>query len=241
MSKKDVKRFWCYFCNKGFATEEQLFNHQKMIHWRCPKCGAIKFSSKQLMSHVSKAHKEILKKVPNAIEGRDNPNNNVRGMDGIPEETYISWRSQIDPNFKEIANNVAPEGAFIANESTRLAANNIRSAQKNIAFNQVNLFQHANVGASNMGTLITAKGAVSSNSLNMNSGLSKIHHSAATQRIFDSHMVLAKSIIEDAEKEAEAKRKKLCKKKRKGEVMYFVPEGDLSVFEMRANYINSHK
>ena len=207
-SKKVKKSVWCYFCNKSFELEDQLISHQKMIHWRCPRCNTVKSSSKVLMQHMSKVHKEILTSIPNALPGRENPNNDVFGMKGIPEDTYIAWRSEIDPTFREMASNINIQGAFLANEATRIAARNILNAQTNIAFNQVNLFQHANVGIStNVGTIITAKGAVSSETIQKYTNL-KGNQAEAAQRQYDSAMISAQNFLEDAEKKAEKKRKK---------------------------------
>jgi hypothetical protein len=77
-------------------------------------------------------HKQILEKVPNAIEGRESPDNAVFGMRGIPENVYVAWLTSVDPEFKKSAQNVNLEGAYLANDTTRIAAMNLIASTSNV-------------------------------------------------------------------------------------------------------------
>eukprot|EP00906_Rhabdomonas_costata_P017025 RCo024498 len=77
---------WCFYCDKEFQNEKVLIDHQKAKHFKCPHCMKKLPSTGGLSAHVLQVHKETIKKVPNAKEGRDDIELDVYGMDGIPEE-----------------------------------------------------------------------------------------------------------------------------------------------------------
>jgi len=106
---KQEQRPFCFFCDRTFEDELVLIQHQRAKHFRCPECddGAIRGkceSVQGLVVHTLKVHGKGLSRVPNALQGRDNPELNVYGLDGIPEEVMRS------KGFGELANerNVAP-------------------------------------------------------------------------------------------------------------------------------------
>lgn len=244
--KKNAKA-WCYFCDKVFDNEVHLINHQKMVHFRCPICRRQKKTSKLLSEHMTSVHKTILEAVPNAIKGRESPDNAVFGMRGIPETEYIKWLTSVNPEFRERAKSINLEGAVLADDVTRIASLAHKTAAQNIAFNQLNQFNAAvnvNPGAS---ILITAKGVVNSDSAlqqtkkiqqRISIGADDI---ARAQRKYDIEMQKAKEIVEDLMYQAEKERKQRVKLRSKNETLYFEPQDGLSVFELRANFLKEQK
>lgn len=244
--QKNIKA-WCYFCDKVFDNEVHLINHQKMLHFRCPICRRQKLSSKSLSEHMSSVHKQILEKVPNALKGRESPDNAVFGMRGIPEAEYIKWLTSINPDFREKARGINLEGAVLANDMTRIASLAHKTAAQNIAFNQLNQFNAAVNVNPGQSTLITARGIVNSDSVlqqqmkiqqKIRAGGDDI---AQVQRKYDVAMQKAKEIVEDLMYQAEKERKQRSKLKSRNETLYFEPKDDLSVFEMRANFLREQK
>ena len=230
-------RVWCYFCNKSFEDELRLIAHQKMMHFRCPICKRLRQSTKALASHMSSAHREELLKVPNAIEGRDAPDNNVFGMKGIPENIYIEWLSSIDPDFGQ-RHELSLEGAVMANDTTRFAVMTHMASQANITYNQYNQFQRANVHVNQgLGTVLTAKGVVSADSLQKEEQKFIPDDPATAQRKYEIAMRKARELLDDAMEKYIEERKEKVKRQKQHEEMYFTPTDGLSVFEMRANYL----
>jgi len=88
--KEDLRPF-CFFCERKFDDVRTLLQHQRAKHFKCPDCddggGLGKCESVQgLIVHTLKIHSRALDRVPNAMQGRDNPELNVYGMEGIPLE-----------------------------------------------------------------------------------------------------------------------------------------------------------
>jgi hypothetical protein len=193
---------------------------------------------------MSTVHKQILEKIPNAIEGRESPDNSVFGMRGIPENVYVGWLSSIDPEFKKNAQDVNLEGAYLANDATRIAAMNLMASTSNVAFNQVNQFLRANVQVNQgIGTLVTARGVVASDDLakEVKRVVPDDAAAAAAQRRYDIGMRKAREILEEAMAQGLRERRERVRAEKRTEVMYFEPVDGLSVFEMRARYLRSRK
>jgi hypothetical protein len=189
---------------------------------------------------MSSVHKQILEKVPNAIEGRDSPANSVFGMKGIPESVYISWLTSVDPEFKENTKDVTLDGAFFANDATRFAAMSHMASSANVTFNQVNQFLRANVQVNQgIGTVVTAKGVVATDTLQKSVRRSAADDPATAQRRYEIAMRRAKEIIDEATEQAVRERKRKMKEQKKSETMYFKPVEGLTVFEMRARFLMS--
>jgi len=84
-------RLFCYFCDRNFDDEGTLIQHQRAKHFRCPDCDITAVRGKcesvqGLIVHTLKVHTRTLRRVPNALPDRDNPDLNVYGMDGIPAD-----------------------------------------------------------------------------------------------------------------------------------------------------------
>ncbi|GIX65380.1 zinc finger protein, putative [Babesia caballi] len=88
MGRKSRKRLllkpFCYFCNREFDDEKVLVQHQKAKHFKCGECNRKLETANGLAVHMQQVHKLIQRKVPYALEGRDNVNSVVQGMHGVP-------------------------------------------------------------------------------------------------------------------------------------------------------------
>jgi DNA-directed RNA polymerase subunit RPC12/RpoP len=73
---------WCWYCEREFANEKVLIDHQKAKHYKCEKCGRKLASSSGMKIHLLQVHNEICHAVPNAIKGRDGFEIEIYGMLG---------------------------------------------------------------------------------------------------------------------------------------------------------------
>ncbi|EKX72124.1 conserved hypothetical protein [Theileria equi strain WA] len=90
MGRKSRKRAmikpFCYFCNREFDNEKILIQHQKAKHFKCEECNRKLETANGLLVHMQQVHKMVQRRVPNAIDGRDDINCVVQGMHGVPPE-----------------------------------------------------------------------------------------------------------------------------------------------------------
>ncbi|GBE60019.1 zinc finger containing protein [Babesia ovata] len=77
---------FCYFCNREFDDEKVLIMHQKAKHFKCGECNRKLETANGLAVHMQQVHKVVQRKVPFALEGRDNISSIVQGMQGVPYE-----------------------------------------------------------------------------------------------------------------------------------------------------------
>ncbi|KAJ2791270.1 hypothetical protein H4R20_006888, partial [Coemansia guatemalensis] len=93
-SKKPSFKPWCWYCEREFEDEKVLVNHQKAKHFKCHICSKRLNTAGGMVVHVAQVHKENIKRVPNAMPGRDNPDIEVFGSLGIPEDDKedYEWR-----------------------------------------------------------------------------------------------------------------------------------------------------
>eukprot|EP01023_Acetabularia_acetabulum_P006277 TRINITY_DN12624_c0_g1_i2.p1 TRINITY_DN12624_c0_g1~~TRINITY_DN12624_c0_g1_i2.p1 ORF type:complete len:350 (-),score=50.21 TRINITY_DN12624_c0_g1_i2:317-1252(-) len=75
---------WCYYCDRQFADEATLIQHQKAKHFKCESCGKKLSGISGLTIHASQVHKINMSLVPNAKPGRDSVQKEVFGMAGVP-------------------------------------------------------------------------------------------------------------------------------------------------------------
>lgn len=121
------EEFWCYYCGKESENEQALKLHQRSKHFTCAICietKKFKHLSESLFGlkkHVRNVHGITLEKVPNAIEGREDVEVEVIGMNGMPRncvrvnpatgrlgaptQTYGSHGSLDDDDWKEVSHN----------------------------------------------------------------------------------------------------------------------------------------
>lgn len=78
-----VKPF-CYYCDRDFADENQLIQHQKARHFKCQRCNKRFINAPAMGIHMQQMHGMELDKVPNALPGREAPHVVIAGMHGIP-------------------------------------------------------------------------------------------------------------------------------------------------------------
>ena len=73
--KKRAELPWCFYCDREFDDEKILQQHQRAKHFKCahPRCNKKLMTAPGMQIHMLTVHKIKVEKVPNAIEGRDNP------------------------------------------------------------------------------------------------------------------------------------------------------------------------
>ena len=92
--KNVLNWFTTRYCNRDFDDEKVLTFHQKAKHFKCHVCHKKLYTAPGLAIHCSQVHKEIVTKVPNAINGRDNIELEIYGMEGIPPEDRIAHEKE---------------------------------------------------------------------------------------------------------------------------------------------------
>ncbi|KAH7488348.1 hypothetical protein PRIC1_007535 [Phytophthora ramorum] len=80
-----ARRIFCYYCDRNFDDEKVLILHQKARHFKCPTCHKRLSTISGMIIHTQQVHKEALQGVPNAKPGRESPDVEVYGMEGVPE------------------------------------------------------------------------------------------------------------------------------------------------------------
>jgi hypothetical protein len=80
------RRIYCYYCDRVFEDEKILIQHQKARHFKCHICHKKLSTSSGMVIHMLQVHKEAIKTVPNAKEGRDSVDLEIYGMEGVPGE-----------------------------------------------------------------------------------------------------------------------------------------------------------
>ncbi|RDD36963.1 BUB3-interacting and GLEBS motif-containing protein ZNF207 [Trichoplax sp. H2] len=83
--KKSVKP-WCWYCGRDFEDEKILIQHQRAKHFKCPVCHKKLYTGPGLAIHCMQVHRETIKEIPNALPNRTNPEVEIYGTEGIPEE-----------------------------------------------------------------------------------------------------------------------------------------------------------
>ncbi len=105
-----VKPF-CFYCDKVFSNEIVLHQHQKDIHFTCPRCEKKFPSTHNLTKHFHRNHNKFtLDKVPNALKERESPSLNIFAMTGVPNDFIEArrlkkgrkyWKSLISKKLKK--------------------------------------------------------------------------------------------------------------------------------------------
>ncbi|KAI3650501.1 hypothetical protein MP228_003982 [Amoeboaphelidium protococcarum] len=84
--KRQQGKQWCWYCDREFDDEKVLIDHQKAKHFKCSICNKRLHSTQGMVRHLEQVHKEVIDRVPNAMDGRDSLDVQVIGMDGIPPQ-----------------------------------------------------------------------------------------------------------------------------------------------------------
>jgi hypothetical protein len=87
---------FCYYCGRDFDDEKVLIQHQKAKHFKCSECNRKLDTATGLVVHMLQVHKETISRVPNAILGRDNPEDIIHGMAGIPPEIIEEKKEKLE-------------------------------------------------------------------------------------------------------------------------------------------------
>ena len=85
----------CYYCERDFNDQAVLINHQKAKHYRCLNCNKRLNTAGGLAVHMSQVHKESLDRIENALPNRTDPNVEIFGMEGIPEDVKAGYKNHI--------------------------------------------------------------------------------------------------------------------------------------------------
>ncbi|KAF2119533.1 hypothetical protein BDV96DRAFT_348012 [Lophiotrema nucula] len=84
--QQKLDRPWCYYCDRDFDDLKILISHQKAKHFKCDRCGRRLNTAGGLSVHMSQVHKESLSHVENALPGKQNLDNEIFGMEGVPAD-----------------------------------------------------------------------------------------------------------------------------------------------------------
>jgi hypothetical protein len=104
--KEESDKPWCYYCERDFEDEKVLVLHQKAKHFQCHVCHKKLNTAAGMVVHVAQVHKESVSKVPNALPDREDPNIEIFGSQGIPEDVRRS-RLKSDTEDSGAESNVA--------------------------------------------------------------------------------------------------------------------------------------
>ncbi|KXS18966.1 hypothetical protein M427DRAFT_132460 [Gonapodya prolifera JEL478] len=94
-AKKEVKP-WCWYCDREFEDEKVLIQHQKAKHFKCNQCNKRLNTAGGLGVHMTQVHKANLTKIENTLAGRDSPDIEIFGMEGVPEEDLAKHLEEIE-------------------------------------------------------------------------------------------------------------------------------------------------
>ena len=103
--KRRAELPWCFYCDREFDDEKILQQHQRAKHFKCThdRCNKRLMTAPGMAIHMLTVHKIKVEKVPNAIEGRDNPEWLIEGMNGIPEGfDFENNRALVDPKAENV-------------------------------------------------------------------------------------------------------------------------------------------
>ena len=86
MGKKKRKELkpWCWYCDREFDDDKILINHQKAKHFKCDFCNKKLSTAGGLVIHLENVHRETIRAIPNAIDGRESVDVEIFGMEGVP-------------------------------------------------------------------------------------------------------------------------------------------------------------
>ncbi|KAK9478354.1 hypothetical protein V1514DRAFT_71361 [Lipomyces japonicus] len=94
-----IARPWCYYCDRDFDDLKVLISHQRAQHLKCDQCNKRLNTAGGLVIHAQQVHKEIVTTVHNAIQGRENVDLEIFGMEGVPQVALQDHEEQIRHKF----------------------------------------------------------------------------------------------------------------------------------------------
>lgn len=60
--KKNRQKIWCFYCDREFADEKVLTDHQKARHFKCPECFKRVLTMGGLLVHMTQVHHSTINK-----------------------------------------------------------------------------------------------------------------------------------------------------------------------------------
>ena len=99
-----LDRPWCYYCERDFDDLAVLINHQKARHFKCALCPRRLNTAGGLGVHMSQVHKESLPKISDSLPHREDPNVEIFGMEGIPDDLVNHHRHTITSAYFRMVN-----------------------------------------------------------------------------------------------------------------------------------------
>ncbi|PSK60545.1 hypothetical protein B9Z65_695 [Elsinoe australis] len=94
-----LDRPWCYYCERDFDDLKILISHQKAKHLKCTLCPRRLATAGGVAVHMQQVHKETLQHIENALPGREDPNIEIFGMEGIPADIMQAHNDTITQNY----------------------------------------------------------------------------------------------------------------------------------------------
>ncbi|KAL9655350.1 hypothetical protein ABK040_011191 [Willaertia magna] len=91
-----LSKAWCYYCDRDFADEAILIQHQKTKHFKCPYCPKKLVCVRGMKTHVLQVHKENINFIPNTKPDRNTFEYEILGMQGIPENALLERQRRIE-------------------------------------------------------------------------------------------------------------------------------------------------
>ncbi|CAD6500022.1 BgTH12-04127 [Blumeria graminis f. sp. triticale] len=154
-----LARPWCYYCERDFDDLKILISHQKAKHFKCERCGRRLNTAGGLSVHMNQVHKETLTNVDNSLPNRQGLENEIFGMEGIPEDIVqahsqriIAVYYQAEAERRAVTGNPGPGGAASASgQPKKPKLESPAELKKRLAEHKARKAEQAASGASNIG------------------------------------------------------------------------------------------
>ena len=75
---------FCYYCDRDFADEKILIQHQRAKHFKCQECSKRLNTATALSLHFLSVHKRELTIVPYSLQDRCKTDLEIHGLEGVP-------------------------------------------------------------------------------------------------------------------------------------------------------------
>ena len=97
-----LEREWCYYCERDFDDLKILCDHQKAKHFKCSRCPKRLQTANGLKVHTQQVHKEGIDVIANALPHRGDPNIEIFGTEGIPEDVMAAHKQAVTKEYYRI-------------------------------------------------------------------------------------------------------------------------------------------
>lgn len=150
-----LQRPWCYYCERDFDDLKILISHQKAKHFKCERCGRrlntaggtsslfsclfTQLIRTGLAVHMNQVHKESLSHVENALPNRQGLDQEIFGMEGIPDDIADTHKQRvIQQYYEDEANRRAatgnpPPGTVSGSKPKKARYESIEDTKKRLA------------------------------------------------------------------------------------------------------------